>query len=103
MTLEWIEREEPLALCPKAWCRRAGACRNAGTATPCLRTHEDMDDFRNRLADKLDAITREIVAARGYALPRCSPYELDFKMAEMKRLLQEADAEDTARRMKALA
>lgn len=101
MTLEWTLREEPLEICPEAWCRRAGACRNAGTFTPCLRTHEDMDDLRNRLADTLDQMTRELDATRGYELPPCSPYELDLKLAVLKQALEEVDREDTEKRMRA--
>ncbi len=84
-----MERDTALDRCPDAWCRRAGHCRAAGGPTPCLRTHESLDDVRYRIADTIDAFVREC----GYAKPAGpideNSYEFQLKLADLKRCFEE--------------
>ena len=54
----WIEREAPLARCPRKDCRRSHRCRRPEGRLPCQRSHETKEVFRYNLARKLQAMTR---------------------------------------------
>jgi hypothetical protein len=54
-----IRRDTPLAACPLAACRRMGGCRENAHARACRREFESREDYRNRLADKLEALRDE--------------------------------------------
>lgn len=64
----WLEREEPLAQCPSASCRRAGHCTRMAVAwkhrLPCRRTHEHQDELYERVAVKIEKFTAEMKRAR---------------------------------------
>ena len=90
-----FERERPLDACPHAFCRRSGLCRNAAAGQACLRTHESADAVRHKLAAKLEHILRTVPPDLP---PPRDQYELDRRMADLKRALEEADRAETARR-----
>jgi|LauGreDrversion4_2_1035121.scaffolds.fasta_scaffold1317368_2 hypothetical protein len=88
----WIEREAPLARCPKASCRRSGKCKKETGKLPCERTHETKDAVRYRIAAKLDKMTAELHAKNPELKNRViSEYELELKLKSMKALLQASD------------
>lgn len=90
MITEYIERDEPLARCPDSFCRRIGLCRNGPLGQPCLRTHEDKDDFRDRLSAKLRALAH----AHGlHLLPPPTLKQQQMGLAALKRALEQREAE----------
>lgn len=54
-----IIRDVPLATCPLASCRRMGTCRENAKGRACRKEFESREDFRNRLADRLEALRDE--------------------------------------------
>ena len=100
----FIEREAALAVCPNAWCRRGGRCaaiKNGQPAYTCQRTHEDIDTFRNRLADKLDAIMASF--PHDPNRKRLTGIAADRALAELKEMFNAIDAAATEKRMAAQA
>lgn len=90
MSHDFIARGAVLERCPSARCRRSGVCERQGTRQPCRRTHESGDGFRYRLARQLDRI-----AAAGTAndAEPVTGLELDCRLAEIKRGLEERERE----------
>jgi hypothetical protein len=86
-----VERDEALAICPDAWCRRAGSCRHAATpGQPCLRFYEPAEAARMRLAEKLLAR----LGARAL-VPPVSPEEAQRALARLRRALDERQRDGT--------
>jgi hypothetical protein len=88
----WIELDEALPHCPRARCRREGMCCNAGTETPCLRTHESRDTMYFRIAARLKAFAAGQAARPDAHLNRAkSPYEVELRLKAFKQALEERE------------
>jgi hypothetical protein len=95
MTHDLIERERPLAICPVLACRRSGTCRNHEAGLACHRTHESLDDFRDRLAAKLWRIAVASGADPARLAGDC-PLDDDVveqRLAAFKRALEQRERE----------
>jgi hypothetical protein len=96
----FVERESPLARCPKARCRRAGACAPHPPGHPCMRHYETQDALKWRIIRKLEKLARDYP----YTGPPLSDEEIDRKMAILKQGLMERELEHFAeKRRKAQA
>ena len=88
----WIEREAPLARCPRARCRRSGTCMKETGPLPCERTHETKNAVRNRISAKLKKLTAEMHAENPELKNQViSEYELELKLKRLKEMLQASD------------
>lgn len=88
----WIEREAPLARCPRNPCRRSGKCMKETGRLPCERTHETKDAVRNRISAKLQKMTAELFRQNPELKNRVvDEYELELKLKQLKALLQASD------------
>ena len=95
MTHDLIERERPLAICPLLACRRSGSCRNHQAGLACHRTHESLDQFRDRLAAKLWRIAR-VSGADPARLAGDRPMDdevVEQRLAALKRALEQRERE----------
>ncbi len=104
----WLEREEPLAQCPSAACRRAGSCERMAAEwkhrLPCRLTHEHQDELYDRVAEKISKFTAELKRNRkpGDPDPTVEPGSPEFeeRFAFLYNLIHEKalqyDAEITA-------
>ena len=90
----FIARDTVLPICPDFFCRRAKACRLAAAATPCLCTHEGLDDFYEALARKLNGLMLKMdVDPALIGRERERDYEIEVKLAWFKQMLEERLAE----------
>ena len=94
MTSEFIARDAVLAVCPDARCRRAGRCMADGTARACRRSHEPADKVRDQISAGLEKMTAALKPRNG---PPLSQYELELRLAEVKRGLEQREREWFAR------
>jgi hypothetical protein len=88
----FVERESPLARCPKARCRRAGACAPHPPGHPCMRHYETQDALKWRISRKLEKLARE----HPYTGPPLSDEETDRMLAILKQGLVEREEEHFA-------
>ena len=88
----FVERESPLARCPRARCRRAGACDPQPPGHPCMRHYETQDALKWRIIRKLEKLARD----DPYTGPPLSDEEIDRKMAILKQGLMEREEEHFA-------
>lgn len=97
----WIEREAPLAVCPRKVCRRGGLCARSGKR-PCARTHETRDAFNYALARKLRQFHEENLRANPELRDHVpDPYEVELKMKALKEMLNAIDEADMQKRLAA--
>lgn len=98
----WIEREAPLARCPRKDCRRSHSCRRPeGYKLPCQRLHETKEFFRWNLARKLERIKKDLLSGNpdGPSQPvDHDSMEFQLKLKSMKEMLHARDKEDWERR-----
>jgi hypothetical protein len=96
----FVEREGPLARCPKARCRRAGACVPQPPGHPCHRHYETHEALKWKIIRRLEKLARD----DPYTGPPLSDEEIDRKMAILKQGLMERELEHFAeKRRKAQA
>lgn len=96
----FVERESPLARCPKARCRRAGTCDPQPPGHPCMRHYETQDALKWRISRKLEKLARD----DPYTGPPLSDEEIDRMLAIFKQGLMERELEHFAeKRRKAQA
>lgn len=88
----FVERESPLARCPRARCRRAGACAPQPPGHPCLRHYETQDALKWRIIRRLEKLARDYP----YTGPPLSDEEIDRKLAIFKQHLVEREEEHFA-------
>jgi hypothetical protein len=99
----WVEREEPLAMCPLAACRRNGICHHTTDRSPCRRLHEPRDDVYDRISAKIDVLLAEarIRDPEGRnRVPEGSP-EFELRLKHLYDMVRAADIAQTAREMAA--
>jgi hypothetical protein len=98
----WIEREAPLARCPRKVCRRSGLCARETGKRPCARTHETRDAFNWALARKLAEINEENLRKNPELRNKVhDPYEVELKMKYLKEMLHARDEADMQERLAA--
>ena len=88
----FVEREGPLARCPKARCRRSGRCNPEPPGHPCHRLYETHDALKRQLIRKLEKLKRD----HPYVGPPLSDVEVDRKLAIFKQHLMERELEHFA-------
>lgn len=98
----WIEREAPLAICPRKTCRRSGLCARETGKRPCSRTHETKEAFYGALARVFDRINEENLRANPELRNRVpDPLEVELKMKALKEMLNAIDEADMQKRLAA--
>jgi len=85
-------RETPLDVCPDLVCRRSGLCHAIHANARCRKFYMTDDEWRDQLSDTLERLWIEWggdPAMIGKDLPEPPPEA----MAELRRVLQEREAE----------
>jgi hypothetical protein len=85
-------RQEPLVRCPDLACRRAGRCLAEDKSALCRKLYMTIDEARDRLAERLEAL---------YAEWKSNPANANFKpkgsyddrLRELKEALEEREKE----------
>ena len=88
----FVEREGPLARCPKARCRRSGRCNPEPPGHPCHRLYETHDALKWRIIRRLEKLKREDPDTG----PPLSDEEIDRNLAILKQGLMERELEHFA-------
>jgi hypothetical protein len=99
----WVEREEPLPLCPLPTCRRSSTCRHPSVQDPCRRLHMTREAFYRALAHKIDRLREEMIASRppGMVVKVAEPGTPLFERRHkaLYDMLRAADQANSAREM----
>jgi hypothetical protein len=86
-------RDAVLAKCPALACRRAQACRSPHYRKFCRKTHLRAEEFRARLAAKIDRLMKAQVKALGLGAV-APPAEKDGSLRGLKRAFEQRLMDD---------